>query len=249
MSSFDSGLKLVLDYLKTIPASDDRGLTASEESLDRLVNTPRAKDEFTSLRETVLQCAKCPHLAASRRHVVFGVGNPNADLMFIGEAPGADEDKKGEPFVGPAGQTLTRIIKAMGFERSDVYIANILKCRPDLPAGSTGNRQPTRDEMATCLPYLLEQIRLIQPKVIVALGGVAMKGLLNDDRPMGQLRGRWHEFENTPVMATYHPAYLLRNQGLREKRKVWEDMLLVMERLGLPISDKQRNFFLSKLQG
>jgi uracil-DNA glycosylase len=205
------------------------------------------EQRMAALREEVLVCTKCPHLAAFRHTVVFGVGNPSAALMFVGEAPGADEDLRGEPFVGRAGELLTRIIETMGFKRSDVYIANVLKCRPDMPKGSSGNRQPTPEEMQTCLPYLRAQIDIIQPKVMVALGGVAMRGLFGTSEPMKSLRGRWHSFGNIPVMATFHPSYLLRNQALTEKRKVWEDMLLVLERLQVPITQRQRNFFLSKV--
>jgi DNA polymerase len=175
---------------------------------------------------------------------VFGVGNPDADLMFIGEAPGADEDQQGEPFVGRAGQLLTRILKAMNFAREDVYIANILKCRPDMPSGSFGNRPPTPTEMRTCQPYLVEQIDIIQPSVLVALGAVAVEGLLGTRATMRELRGRWHTYNSIPLMITYHPAYLLRNQAPSEKRKVWEDMLQVLERLERPISERQRNYFL-----
>lgn len=196
-----------------------------------------------ALRKAALACTRCPHLVKSRTQVVFGVGNPNADLMFVGEAPGADEDEQGEPFVGRAGQLLTKMIQAMGFERSDIYIANVLKCRPDMPAGESGNRKPKLDEMQTCLPWLEEQIAIIQPKAIIALGATAVEGLLGDTSPMRDLRGRWLEFQGIPVMVTYHPAYLLRNQSIGEKRKVWEDMLLVMEKLGCRISQKQRRFF------
>ncbi|MBE2204500.1 MAG: uracil-DNA glycosylase [Chthoniobacterales bacterium] len=198
---------------------------------------------FDSLRTAILACEKCPHLVRTRTQVVFGVGNPNADLLFVGEAPGAEEDLQGEPFVGRAGQLLTKMIQAMGFERSDVFIANVLKCRPDMPEGKSGNRNPRADEMATCLPWLREQIALIQPRAIVALGAVAAEGLLGDTSPMRDLRGRWLEFQGIPVMVTYHPAYLLRNQTITEKRKVWEDLLLVLEKLGKKISAKQRAFF------
>lgn len=196
------------------------------------------------IRERVRVCTKCPHLASSRTQTVFGVGNPDADLMFVGEAPGFDEDRQGEPFVGRAGQLLTRIIKAMGFAREDVYIANVLKCRPDMPAGAYGNRAPTPQEMQTCRPYLVEQIDIIQPKVVVALGAVAVEGLLGTRGTMRELRGRWHSYSGVPLMITYHPAYLLRNQSPSEKRKVWEDMLQVLERLGKSVSEKQRNYFL-----
>ena len=196
------------------------------------------------LRARAAVCVKCPHLASSRKNVVFGVGDINASLMFVGEAPGADEDAQGEPFVGAAGQLLTKIIQTMGFSRQTVYIANILKCRPDTPGQSAGNRKPTGEEMKTCLPYLLEQIDLIQPKVLVALGATAVEGLLGAVGGIGKLRGHFQTFHKIPLMPTFHPAYLLRNQALTEKRKVWEDMLQVMEKLQLPISEKQRNYFL-----
>ncbi len=196
-----------------------------------------------SLREAALVCTKCPHLVKSRTQVVFGVGNPKAELMFVGEAPGADEDLQGEPFVGKAGQLLTKIIQAMGYSRDDIYIANVLKCRPDMPPGSTGNRKPKPEEMSTCLPWLEEQIALIRPRVIVALGATALEGLLGTTGPVSRLRGNWQTFRDIPMMPTYHPAYLLRNQLISEKRKVWEDMLKVLERLGQPISEKQKRFF------
>jgi DNA polymerase len=206
---------------------------------------PAAKAAAMSeLRARALACQKCAHLASSRRNVVFGVGDIHSLLMFVGEAPGVDEDIQGEPFVGPAGRLLTRIIQAMGFPRSSVYIANILKCRPDTPAQASGNRQPTATEMLTCLPYLEEQVDLIAPKLIVALGAVAVKGLFGRCDSISRSRGHWLEFRGIPVMPTFHPAYLLRNQAPSEKRKLWEDMLQVMEKLGLPISQKQRNFFL-----
>ncbi len=200
---------------------------------------------MAELRQRALACRKCPHLVATRRNVVFGVGDIHAALMFVGEAPGADEDAQGEPFVGRAGQLLTRIIQTMGLSREQVYIANILKCRPDTPGQTSGNRRPTATEMATCLPYLLEQIALIRPRVIVALGATALEGLFGKTGPaLTRTRGTWLSFQDLPVMPTYHPAYLLRNQALTEKRKVWEDMLAVMDKLGLPVSEKQRQYFL-----
>jgi len=199
---------------------------------------------FAELRQRALACQQCPHLAAARKNVVFGVGNIHAELMFIGEAPGADEDEQGEPFVGKAGQLLTKIIQTAGLTRETVYIANILKCRPDTPGQSAGNRKPTPAEMQTCIPFLHEQIDLIGPKVIVALGATAVEGLLGKTIGITRLRGNWQTYRGIPLMPTYHPAYLLRNQALSEKRRVWEDMLQVMERLQLPISEKQRNYFL-----
>jgi uracil-DNA glycosylase len=222
--------------------------TAALEELGRAVASgpaPPKATELARLREPAMACQKCPHLARTRTQVVFGVGNVNAELMFVGEAPGADEDAQGEPFVGRAGQLLTKIIVAMGFQRSDVYIANILKCRPDMPPGSSGNRKPTREEMDTCKPYLLSQIDLIQPKAIVALGGTAIEGLIGSTTGIMKLRGHWLEFRNIPLMPTYHPSYLLRNQSLAERRKVWEDMLQVLEKLGKPVTEKQRKYFTS----
>jgi len=150
---------------------------------------------------------------------------------------------QGEPFVGRAGQLLTKIIQAMGFTREEVYIGNVLKCRPDMPKGATGNRKPRLEEMETCLPWLEKQIELIKPKVMVALGATALEGLLGATKPVGSLRGKWLDFRGIPVMATYHPAYLLRNQSVTEKRKVWEDMLKVLERMERPITEKQKKFF------
>jgi DNA polymerase len=198
---------------------------------------------LAELREKVLPCTKCQHLAAARKNVVLGVGNPEAELKFIGEAPGADEDREGEPFVGAAGQLLTRIIQTMGLSREKVYIANILKCRPDTPGQTSGNRKPTPEEMQTCIAYLHQQIEIIQPKVLVALGATAIEGLLGKTAGITRLRGNWQVYRGIPLMPTYHPAYLLRNQSLEEKRRVWEDMLQVMKKLNMPISDKQSRYF------
>jgi DNA polymerase len=166
-------------------------------------------------------------LARGRKNVVFGVGNPRAELLFIGEAPGADEDEQGEPFVGRAGQLLTKIIEAMGFQREEVYIANVLKCRPP------NNRVPEPGEVANCLPYLLAQIDAIQPKVMVALGATAVRSLLDVQLGITKMRGNWYTFHNIPIMPTFHPAYLLRNPAA--KREVWEDMKTVLAKLGRPV--------------
>jgi DNA polymerase len=215
-----------------------------EESIP--VSGSTKAEQLAHLGERAAACVKCAHLAARRTHVVFGVGNPEARIMFVGEAPGEDEDLQGEPFVGRAGQLLTKMIAAMGLTRGDVYIANILKCRPDMPAGSSGNRKPTKDEMDTCLPYLRAQIDVIQPEVMVALGATALEGLLGPIGGISKLRGKFLEYRGIPLMPTFHPSYLLRNQSNTEKRKVWEDLLQVMERTGMAISDKQRGYFLSK---
>jgi len=199
---------------------------------------------MADLRERAMRCVKCPHLVAARKSVVFGVGDINSALVFVGEAPGAEEDVQGEPFVGKAGQLLTRIIMAMGLTRETVYIGNILKCRPDTPGQGAGNRKPTPEEMETCIPYLHEQIDLIQPKVIVGLGATAVEGLLGKPISITKLRGQWQTYRGTPFMPTFHPSYLLRPENARHKRSVWEDMMQVMDRLSMPISTKQRSFFL-----
>lgn len=222
------------------PGTKHQGLTP--ESL--ILPGVGKAEQMEHLRQIALACARCEALAATRAHVVVGVGNLDADLMFVGEAPGADEDRQGEPFVGRAGQLLTKMIETMGLSRADVYIGNVLKCRPDMPKGSTGNRQPTETEMGTCLPYLQAQIAIIRPKVIVTLGGTAIQGLLKLEGGVSWHRGRWRQYGDIPVMPTYHPAYLLRNGSIETKRKVWEDLLAVMERLGMPISEKQRGYFL-----
>jgi DNA polymerase len=236
--------KSQMDKASALPQELSLALPGETPALDSRPSTLDKVAAFAALRERALACVKCPHLASSRKNVVFGVGSIDAQLMFVGEAPGADEDEQGEPFVGKAGQLLTKIIQATGLSRADVYIANILKCRPDTPGQSAGNRKPTSDEMATCIPYLHEQIDLIRPRVIVALGATAVEGLLGKTLGITKLRGTWKTYRGTPLMPTYHPAYLLRNQAMSEKRKVWEDMLAVMEKLEMPISEKQRNYFL-----
>jgi DNA polymerase len=217
------------------------------------VSSPAASTEkiaaMAALRERAVACVKCPHLVRSRRNVVFGVGDPNAQLMFVGEAPGMDEDEQGEPFVGRAGQLLTKIIQTMNLSRQTVYIGNILKCRPDTPGQSMGNRKPTPEEMETCIPWLLEQIDIIQPTVMVALGATAVQGLLGKCPSITRMRGQWQTFRNIPLMPTFHPSFLLRPENADKKRLVWEDMLMVMEKLGMPISERQRGFFRKSAAG
>jgi len=205
-------------------------VAVSPETLEELGRPPspqRGPDpsaELAAIQARAAVCVKCNELARGRKNVVFGVGNPRAELMFIGEAPGADEDEQGEPFVGRAGQLLTKIILAMGYRREDVYIANVLKCRPP------ENRQPLPDEVSHCLPYLLAQIELIRPKVIVALGATALRSVLDIQLGITKMRGNWYTFRDIPIMPTFHPAYLLRNPPA--KKEVWEDMKAVLERLG-----------------
>jgi uracil-DNA glycosylase family 4 len=187
-------------------------------------------------------------LGSLRDTMVFAVGNADAQIMLIGEAPGFEEERQREPFVGPAGQKLTGILKAMGLERSDVYISNICKFRPALEDGQgTANRAPSDAEMASCLPYVMTEISIIQPQVIVALGGIACKGLGIGEGVM-RLRGRFYDVQGIPTMVTYHPRDILREEklaggGIRTKLECWQDMLKVMEKAGLPISEKQRGFF------
>jgi DNA polymerase len=177
-----------------------------------------------SVRADLGDCTRCK-LHKGRHNIVFGVGNPRARLMFVGEAPGEDEDLQGFPFVGKAGQLLTKMIEAMGLERGDVYIANTVKCRPP------NNRNPEPDELESCEPFLKGQLAAVRPEVIVTLGKFAAQSLLRDATPITRLRGQWRQYEGIPVMPTFHPAYLLRSPG--EKGKVWEDLKQVMKKLGL----------------
>src|SRR5579864_5251215 len=217
-----------------------RGEDLSQEELSVDMRSERNSDPVSALRlirEDIGDCTRCRLHKQGRKQIVFGVGNPDADLMFIGEAPGADEDQQGEPFVGRAGQLLNNMIRAMGLQREDVYIANIIKCRPP------GNRTPEREECETCSPFLMRQVAAIKPKVIVALGAVAAKTLLAINDSMSNLRGRWYEFKPTGVRSndpnwsgaklavTYHPAFLLRDP--RQKKEAWKDLQMVMKELGL----------------
>lgn len=199
---------------------------------------------WNALKEIVTACPTCNANLNPGAQVVFGVGNRDADLFLCGEAPGAEEEMQGEPFVGPAGDLLNKILGAAGLSREEVYIGNVMNWRPKHEK-AYGNRPPTIEEMNFCLPYLKAQIEVVRPKVILALGRSATAALVEPDPTvkMGALRGCWWEFAGTPVMPTYHPSYLLHNPSNAAKRRVWEDFLLVMERLNMSISDKQRNFF------
>ena len=200
--------------------------------------------QWNSLKEKVMGCEVCNRELNPQGKVVFGVGDLDADIFFCGEAPGADEEKAGEPFVGPAGELLNRIIEAMGISRDAVYIGNILNWRPRHDQ-AFGNRPPTQEELSFCLPYLKAQIEIVKPKVLVALGKTATDGLLGHDpkRRLSDFRGKWNQVMEIPMMVTYHPSYLLHNPSKSSKRKVWDDMLLVMEKLEMKISKKQRAFF------
>ena len=212
----DMELKRVISYMRLKESGPLAMVNAPADTVD--VNTPTLQD----IRQELGDCHRCP-LCQKRTHIVFGEGNPQARLAFVGEAPGADEDMQGRPFVGKAGQLLTKIIQAMGLTRQDVYICNILKCRPP------SNRNPKPDEITTCEPFLVKQLQVIQPKVICALGTFAAHTLLKTEVPITILRGRFHTYQGIHLMPTYHPAYLLRNPGA--KKKVWEDMQMIMKTL------------------
>jgi uracil-DNA glycosylase family 4 len=209
-------------------------------------------ESWEALRAHVLGDPVCRARVRPGKKVVLGVGDLEARIFFVGEAPGAEEEIQGEPFVGPAGQLLNRMIAGMGLKREQVYIGNIMNWRPDLPVGAggeqVGNRPPTPEEMAYCLPNLLAQLAIVEPAIVVALGATAAQGLLGAGtfRALGEVRGRWKEFAGKPLMVTYHPSYILRNPTNRSKRMIWEDLLQVMERAGMPISPRQRDYFLEK---
>jgi DNA polymerase len=214
---------------ETVPPPSAAGTTLFSEP--PILGEPQSLDQrrvaLQMLAEEVAGCRRCKALASTRTQTVFGVGRPGAELCFLGEAPGFEEDRKGEPFVGPAGQLLDRIIAAGGMKREDVYICNILRCRPP------GNRQPLPDEAANCRPWLERQLELVQPKFICALGATAAQNLLGVSTGISRLRGRFYEYRGIPVMCTFHPSYLLRNPAA--KKDVWEDMKKLLARMGRPV--------------
>jgi uracil-DNA glycosylase family 4 len=208
---------VVADVSLTKSAAKESTDSIAPSSENLAINEARTLDE---LRQAIGDCRRCK-LCSGRTHIVFGVGNPHAQLMFVGEGPGRDEDLQGEPFVGRAGQLLTDIItKGMGMRREDVYIANVVKCRPPQ------NRNPEPDEVASCEPFLKRQIDLIQPRIIVGLGKFAVQSLLQSKTPITRLRGNWHQYHGIKLMPTFHPAYLLRNPA--DKKLVWEDIKKVI---------------------
>ena len=231
------------------PVDEDHGSDSAllEKPAEIVLSAGDAATQLAELKKQVMACPTCNAQLEVGGKIVFGSGSPSADIFFCGEAPGADEELAGTPFVGKAGQLLDKIISAMGMEREQVYLANILKWRPrhDKPYG---NRPPTAGEMRFCLPYLEAQIAIVQPKVVVALGNTAVTGLLGADprRKMSDVRGTWGQFNQIPLLITFHPSYLLRNGTLKTKRLVWEDMLALMERCNLPVSERQRQFFLPR---
>jgi len=209
--------------------SEDKSVVSEQKGEAASLNLQSEVLTLKSVQEELGNCQRCK-LATTRTNIVFGVGNPHASIVFVGEGPGEDEDLQGEPFVGRAGQLLTKIIKAMGFERKDVYICNVVKCRPP------GNRNPELDEIAACRPFLEKQLDAIKPKIIVALGTHAVQTLLNTEEKITALRGRFRWYrDGIQIMPTFHPSYLLRNEG--KKKEVWEDMKMVLKALGLKIPD------------
>jgi uracil-DNA glycosylase family 4 len=228
----------IYDFYRRSDAALEEYLTSTaasappEVELVQLTGAPEnAAEELRRIREDLGDCTRCVLHKQGRKQIVFGTGNPDADLMFVGEGPGADEDEQGIPFVGRAGQLLTSMItNGMGLRREDVYIANVVKCRPP------GNRTPEREECDTCSPFLFRQIEAVNPKVVVALGAVAARTLLQVNEPMAALRGRWHDFRGRKLAVTYHPAYLLRDP--RQKKETWKDLQMVMQYLELPIPAK-----------
>lgn len=189
----------------------------------------RSRPDLSAIREELGDCSRCP-LHRNRTHIVFGEGNPAARIMFVGEGPGADEDREGRPFVGRAGMLLTKMIGAMGLERSDVYIANVVKCRPP------GNRDPEAEEVATCFPFLKAQIQAVNPEALITLGRIAASTLLGRRERLGKIRGEFHYWQEIPVMPTYHPSYLLRQEpDRRAKAQAWDDLKMVMSLLRLPV--------------
>lgn len=206
-----------------LPSSSDEPWPAAYAKL----SAAKRQEELDQLRATVAGCTLCAELAKTRTQTVFGVGSPKARIAFFGEAPGADEDRLGEPFVGRAGKLLTQIIEACTFQREDVYILNTLKCRPP------GNRNPTTEENENCRPYFERQLEIVQPEYIVCLGRFAISNLLQSTAPIGKLRGQFHPYRGSKVVVTYHPAYLLRNPSA--KKDVWEDMKMMLKDMGVAI--------------
>ena len=210
------------------------GSVSSAVSGEKRACSSEGGETLDDIRKELGECLRC-ELGRSRKNLVFGVGNPHARLVFVGEAPGRDEDLQGEPFVGEAGQILTRLITRMGFTRQDVYICNVLKCRPP------NNRDPQKDEIERCGPFMLRQVKAIGPEVVVALGAFAAHTLLQSSVPISRLRGKFHDYHGIPLMPTFHPSFLLRNRGNAEVYwTVWEDMVQVLKKLNMPVPEVQR---------
>ena len=250
--SFDEIVSAKPTPAKSVPVVPEKKAPSFDVSVSktRVAAVPATgtnAERLAALREQMLGDPICNEHLHKGKHLVFGEGNADASVFFCGEAPGAEEETAGRPFVGPAGKLLDKMIAAAGLAREQVYIGNIMKWRPELPT-LYGNRPPTPEEMEYCLPYLAAQTEIIRPRVIIALGLTAVNGLLgfDPDRRIGAMRGKTLDFRGIPVVATYHPSYLLRNDSVKSKRAAWEDFLRMMEIAELPISERQRNFFLPK---
>ena len=224
-------LQSLKGYLLALKESGVDGLPQGLDTCSPVPAEDQADESLEAIRAELGECLRCD-LGRTRTNLVFGVGNPRARIVFVGEAPGRDEDLQGEPFVGEAGQLLTKIIQAMGLERNEVYICNVLKCRPP------NNRNPQPAEIEQCHPFLLRQLKAIGPGAIVALGTFAAHTLLKSKEPISKLRGKFHDYHGNPLMPTFHPAFLLRNANM--KREVWEDMQQVMKLLKMPVPDLKR---------
>ncbi len=231
----ESGVDGIPAELMTAPVmAPATTVTTAKPAAAQQLSTPEKHESLEAIRKELGACQRCK-LGATRKNLVFGVGNPNARLVFVGEGPGADEDTQGEPFVGDAGKILNRIIAAMELKREDVYICNVVKCRPPQ------NRPPESDEVSTCIPFLLRQLHSVRPEVIVALGTSAAHALLQSKVAISKMRGKFHDFHGMPLMPTYHPSYLLRTGGNSDSFwSVWDDMIQVLQLLKLPVPEKSR---------
>lgn len=231
---FQTMYATVREYLLELDASGVEGVPLEDGGNDQAPAVQQAPHTLETVRQLLGDCQRCP-LAATRTNLVFGAGSEAARLVFVGEGPGADEDRQGLPFVGEAGQVLTRLIEAMQLTREQVYICNVLKCRP--PA----NRNPHKDEIAACFPFLIQQLQVIKPEVIVALGTFAAQTLLGCKEPISRLRGTFHRYQGIPLMPTFHPAFLLRNRDTKQHYwDVWSDMMQVLHLLKLPVPEKKK---------
>lgn len=242
--SFGNELRAILNGVQP-------GKTEEEAAVPRHVSFDlegeTVEEKLASLRELVVNWPPLRNMDSLRDTPVFSSGSPRAGIMMVTDAPGLYEEKQGIPLAGPSGEKLDAMLKAMGLSRSDIYLTHLVKYRPALPRQLTNNRPPTDREIEVSLPILREEILLVRPKVVVALGAIAARGILQSgETPLSALRGTFHTAFDTPVRVTYNPSYLLRTEDISEKRKVWEDMLCVMERAGLPVSEKQRSYFLPK---
>lgn len=234
--------RLKMAGVEWVPAPDrSRPLPAPtlfDSAMEESAPPPQEPDrrvELAVLKEEVKQCTACGELASTRTQTVFGVGPMDPEVCFVGEAPGADEDRQGEPFVGAAGQLLNKIIAACGWKREEVYICNILRCRPP------GNRQPRPDEAANCRSFLERTLALVRPRFIVCLGAVAAQNLLQTKTSISRMRGRFYEYRGIPVVCTYHPSYLLRSESIEPRRQVWDDMKMLLTRMGKPIPQGKKS--------